>query len=403
MPESAPEFTPGTSDLYTTNAGVTQLAIPGVCVNRVYPKRRTDKSAGVRQPVNGTEDSLVRPYLRRLGARGAAPNTAAAYAYQLATIVRAAARLGGQTVDLGQLFRDSVLLGRALANDVVPGRDARLSRWTMAQRRSAIRSFASLMRPELMQLLGDDPHMALDQSLRGVAERVGSGYRLAGGRPRHRVGHAPTPDEIAAVMAAAAGEPGFLGARNRAFLGILSATGARVNALRHLDGTDFVVLPSGRVRLHLHEKGKAEPRQVELDRVHADALLGYAESFNRHALRQGWRVRVSLGTSGAIWRNSDRGRWSYQSVRTSLTAACAKAGVPVFTPHDLRRALATDASSFLPRHTVALAGGWKGVERMDDHYVRPRVPTLWLKLQQVQERSDVERDETVVAAAAVIS
>jgi len=58
--------------------------------------------------------------------------------------------------------------------------------------------------------------------------------------------------------------------------------------------------------------------------------------------------------------------------------------VPAFSPHALRRFFATEAASALPRHVVALAGGWQGVERLDDHYIRPHTADLWAKL----ERSD---------------
>jgi len=292
------------------------------------------------------------------------------------------------------------LLGRTLADDVAGGREARLSRWTLAQRRSAIRSFTGLMGPELAQLLGEDPHDVLDRALRSVAERVGGGYRLTGGTPRRRIGHAPSSDTVAAVLAAASKDTGFVGVRNVAFLSILAASGARVNALRQLDGSDCVVLPSGRIRIYLNEKGKAEPREIELNREQGNAFRFYVDAFNCHAHRQGWRVRVCLGSGGPIWQNSGRGRWSYRSVRTTLRDACVRAGVREFTPHDLRRAFATDATSTLPRHTVALAGGWKGVERLDDHYVRPRVPVLWEKLQQVQVVPDAEGEDAVVSAAA---
>ncbi|MDQ3699840.1 MAG: site-specific integrase, partial [Chloroflexota bacterium] len=235
-----------------------------------------------------------------------------------------------------------------------------------------------------------------------VAERVGGGYRLTGRAPRRRGGRAPSADEIAAVLAVAEAEAGFEGARNRTFFGILAATGTRVNALLELDGTACVELPSGRMRLFLHEKGKAECREVELCSVHADALQEYAEAFNRHASRQGWRARVQIGEPESIWRNSGRGRWPYQGVLATLRAACAAAGVPPFTPHALRRAFATDAASVLPRHVVALAGGWQGLERLDDHYVRPRAPVIWEKLQPGEIVVEEETGGHVIGEAVAV-
>ncbi len=129
------------------------------------------------------------------------------------------------------------------------------------------------MRPELLALLGVDPRQVLDIALRGVAERVGTGYRLTGGTPRRRGGRAPTGEEIDAVVAKVGMAPGFLGHRNTAFVAILAATGARVNALLRLDGSDCVLMPSGRLRLFLHEKGKLRQREVELSARNAELLL----------------------------------------------------------------------------------------------------------------------------------
>ncbi len=283
-----------------------------------------------------------------------------------------AARMTGRATTCASLWQDAALLGKMLVDDTAPTLGTRLSRWTLAQRRSAIRSFATLMRPELLILVGEDSHDRLDRALRSVAERVGAGYRLNGGAPRRRGGRAPSAGQVADALDALGREPGYLGLRNRAFFLILAETGGRVNALRELDGVDCIEMPSGRLRIFLHEKGKGEPREVELGRAATDAVRAYAEAFNYHAAVRRWPARVRLGEPGPIWRNSSRGRWSVDDIRRTLRAACLAAEVPPFTPHALRRAFATDAASVLPRHTVALAGGWQGLERLDDHYVRPR-------------------------------
>ncbi len=397
--DALPKSTPQSSRLAQAEIKVIQLAIPGLALNHVRLQHRSGSHTGTPQLSALSQDPLVQTYLRRLAARGAAPNSVAAYRYQLRFVLRAAERLTGRLIRMGDLFRDVSVLGRVLVDAKGGVEGECLSKWTLAQRRSAVRSFASLMHPELVPLLGEDPHMVLHRALRGMAERVGGGYRLTGGVPRRRGGRAPTADEIAAVLATAGQVPGFVGARNRALFGILAATGTRVNALRHLDGTDCVVLPSGRVRLFLHEKAKVERREVELSRAQADALREYAEEFNWHASRQGWQVRVRLGEPGAIWRNSDRGRWSYDDVRRTLQASCAAAGVPPFAPHALRRAFATEAASALPRHVVALAGGWRGLERLDDHYVRPHPPTIWAKLRSGEAVAGQEMDAHVVGEA----
>lgn len=98
-------------------------------------------------------------------------------------------------------------------------------------------------------------------------------------------------------------------------------------------------------------------------------------------------MRVRLGEPGQVWRNSSRGRWSDTDIRAALRDGCSSAEVPGFTPHAFRRAFATDAASVLPRHIVARAGGWEGLERLDDHYVQPRVGAIRAKLTR-QEYDD---------------
>lgn len=326
-------------------------------------------------------------YLRRLAAQGGASTGSAAYRYQLRSTLQVTSRLAGRTISAADLFQDEVLLGRALVDDAAPTRGTRLSKWTLAQRRSAVRSFAALMRPELLALLGEEPNDRLDRALRAVAERVGAGYRLTGGAPRRRGGWVPSARQIRAVLDAVGDAPGYIGSRNRAFFTILAETGARVNALRGLDGSNCFEMPSGRLRIFLHEKGKTEPREVELSRDASDMMRSYARAFNYLAAVRRWGVRIRFGVPGGIWCNSSRGCWAYRDILTTLRAACSAAEVPELTPHALRRAFATDAASVLPRHTVAQAGGWKGLERLDDHYVLPRDEAIRKKLIQAERRA----------------
>jgi integrase len=333
------------------------------------------------------DDPLLTAFVRRLAAHGRARKGQLAYGYQMRSMLKIAARLAGRSVTCTDLIRDETLLGRVLVDDTAPTLGTRLSRWTLAQRRSAIRDFVALLRPELLALLGEEPRDRIACALRAVAERVGTGYRLNGGAPRRRGGPVPSAGQIRDVLDAVGKAPGYLGARNRAFFQILAETGVRINALRELDGADCVEMSSGRLRVFLHEKGKAEPREVELSREAADGVRAYAEAFNYHAAIRRWRVRVQLGQAGPVWRNSARGCWSYDDILATLRAGCRVAEVPPFTPHALRRAFATDAASVLPRHTVAKAGGWKGLERLDDHYVQPRDATIREKLSRTERGS----------------
>jgi integrase len=364
-----------------------QDALPGFEAPDGGRTRRRSRPRAVARPARAADDPLLAVYARRLEALGAARKGRQAYHYHLRSTLTVASRLADKAVTSAGLFQDERLLGRALVDDTAPTLGHQLSKWTLAPRRSALRSFAKLMRPELLPLLGEDPHERLDRALRAVAERVGGGYRLTGGAPRRRGGSAPSAREIRAVLDAVGGARGYHGARNAAFFTILAETGARVNALRTLDAADCFQMPSGRLRIFLYDKGKAEPREVELSHMASEALRAYAAAFNRVAGLCRWRVRVHLGESGAVWRNSPRGCWSDHDVRATLRAACATAHVCEVTPHAFRRAFATDTASVLPRHIVAQAGGWKGLERLDDHYVQARPQTIWAKLRRAEQHA----------------
>ncbi len=348
---------------------------------------------------------MLATFLRRLAASGAAPKGYTAYRYQMRSLPEIASRLAGQAITLGTLFQQTTLLGRALVDDRGSVADLQLSRWTLAQRRSAVRSFATLMQPELQRLLGQDPHAVVDSALRCVAQRVGAGYRLSGGKPRKRGGHAPTATEVAAVIDAASHCPGFTGLRNAVFFRILAETGTRVNALRELDCGDCVAMPSGSFRLFVHAKGDDAAREVELGRDLSDRLREYADAFNRQSAVSGWRARIRLGEPGPLWRNGAHGRWSYRSITQILRAACAEVGVREFSPHALRRGFATRAATSLPRHVVALAGGWRGLERLDDYYIQTHEAHMRTKLEQAHDAAATWRedrpdaDSTTVAPA----
>ncbi len=377
-----------------------QIPLPGFGETAALVHRSKTRPRHRVVPTPVGEDRLLATYLRRLAARGAAPKGFSAYRYQLHCLLTVAERHAGRTISVHDLMRDASLLGRALVDDVAPASGRQLSKWTLAQRRSAVRSFVSLMQPELAAFLNEDPHDVLDRALRCVARRVGTGYRLTGGSPRRRGGYAPPSAEIDAVIEAAGQGPGFIGLRDAVFFSILAKTGTRVNALRELDGTDCVTMPSGHIRLYVHAKGKDEEREVELDRALSNAFRVYADAFNRQSAVKGWRVRIRVGQPGPAWRNGARGRWSYQAIRTNLRAACARADVEHFSPHALRRGFATNAATTLPRHVVALAGGWQGLERLDDHYIQPRKADMMAKLESATEMF-ARRERDIVSDTAV--
>ena len=179
---------------------------------------------------DNAEDALEALYEERLrGMR--APRSVLTYRWLRKAVLRVAKAARGQPLTLGELFALPDLLGLALTNDRNPD-GARISKSTLAHRGTAMRSVATLLYVELAAALGRDPHDVLDQALRGAAERVGGGFRIAGGSPRRHGGPTPGMAEITAIIEALGEPQGWLGLRNRAFFTILAATGLRVNALR---------------------------------------------------------------------------------------------------------------------------------------------------------------------------
>jgi integrase len=319
-------------------------------------------------------------FARRLAATGTSPKTHKAYCWQMRQLLAAAHRNGlDERGGLTDLFQQVTLLGQALIDDQSSSHGV-LSSWTLAQRRAAVRSFARLMAPELRPILGVEPELVVIQALRAVAERVGAGYRLTGGTPRRRGGRAPTTTEVQAIIAAAGRAPGFKGRRNTAFFTLLHESGARVNALREIEGRDIYELPNGRLRVLLHAKGRHERREVEVSGQARQLLVAYLAAFNGRAAYAGRTERIGMGVAGPFWRSTRGQQWAYANVAETFDRACLAAGTYAFTCHALRRAFASDAASVLPRHVVAQAGGWQGLDRLDNHYIQPRVWSIARKL-----------------------
>ena len=85
-----------------------------------------------------------------------------------------ASNVAGRPISILALFEDPALLGAVLvSNRLADGRVC--SKSTIAHRRTAIRSVASVLHPELCDALGCDPHTVIRDGLRSVAERRGGG------------------------------------------------------------------------------------------------------------------------------------------------------------------------------------------------------------------------------------
>ena len=361
-----------------------QLSLAGTGVPPV-PRRPRRK---LRPAIDERRSPELEEYRRRLVATGAPPKTTKAYLYQLH---RFSDPIGGSK-GIMELFLDPRALGQALVADGST-KGGKLSKWTLDQRRSAVRSFAKLMAPELKRLTGQQPLRIVNEALRLVAHRVGSRYYLPGGRPRGQGGPAPTSAQVSDIVKITAQASGFKGHRNEALFTILYQSGSRVNALLEADCSDLIVMPNGTVRLMLNAKGRCEPREIELTPHAARLLSHYCKEFNREAALHGSTARIGLGENGPLWRSGWNRQWSYEAVRKTFKGACSSIGAPEYRLHSLRRAFASDAAAVLPRDVIAPAGDWDRKEPMDNCYINVREDSVARKLAAARTHAARESPE----------
>ena len=296
-----------------------EKALVGKLVGQLRHRRRRRVRAA-----DNAEDALEALYEERLrGMR--APRSPLIYRWLRKAVLRVAKAARGQPLTLGALFALPDLLGLALTDERNPD-GARISKSTLAHRRTAMRSVATLLYVELAAALGRAPHAVLDQALRGAAERVGGGFRIAGGSPRRHGGPAPGMAESTAIIEAVGEPQGWLGLRNRAFFTILAATGLRVNALRAISLNACFERPDGSVRLLAAEKNRPEAHEVELGSEAVSALGAYLDAYNRWAADCG-TVPLILGGEGSLWRTLRGAGWGEKDLRRVLRSACQASGV----------------------------------------------------------------------------
>ena len=339
-----------------------------------------------RTPPIRPADDLSDLYRVRLASRHA-PATVKAYCWSLSNMLVLAEELQGHPVCLADFITDQGLLGQVCATARRPGGGPPISAWTAAQRRSVLRTLAVTLAPELKDLGIHDPAAHVNRAIQAVAERVGGGYRLPVGALRRRGSRPPSPEEWSQICAALQSTPGWTGDRNSLFFGILAPTGTRGGALLGLQGQDLHVVRDGTVRLLLHDKASGGQVEVTLPESHVVRFRRYFDGFNSCFAGRG-RPRLEFGAPGPVWRSDSGGNWSYNAMRTTLRGACVQAEVSEeYTPHTLRAFFATEATQVVSRRIAALAGNWRGTERMDDHYVAVHGERLTAKLAVLGARS----------------
>ena len=285
-------------------------------------------------------------------------------------------------MSVARLMADGRALGYVCSATRRPGGGAAISAWTAAHRRTVLRSVAGTLAPELRRRGLSDPIERVDLAIRQVAERVGGGSRLPVGTTRNRGRPVPSTPELNSVLNVLGGDEGWAGQRNALFYGILAATGTRVGALLKLDGQDLSLTPDGAVRLSLHDKASGGRFELELPDRFDSSLNAYFEAANLSLVGLG-KGRIGYRRAGPVWRGPTGNRWSAAQMRHRLRAACLTAGIDDYTPHSFRAYFATQATAVAPRRVAALAGGWRGTERMDDHYVGVRRDSVERKLARI--------------------
>ena len=228
----------------------TQRHLPLEGVNdSPVPRRGTRRPAGMAT----RHDELFDLFQRRTASR-LAPATVKKYGWTLEQCLRLAEKQVGHPVSVIDFPMDRSLLGYVCSTSKRPQGGPPISAWTAAHRRTVLRAAAGALAPELRALGLNDPIQHVNRAIQRVAEKVGGGYRLPVGKPRHRGRPAPSASELDALLTNLGADEGWAGQRNVLFFGILTATGVRVRAFLELDGREICLMGDGTVRLFLHDK-----------------------------------------------------------------------------------------------------------------------------------------------------
>jgi integrase len=198
-------------------------------------------------------------------------------------------------------------------------RSAVASRYSIASSNKILAALRGVVREawRLGQVSAEDYARTVDvESVRGTT--LPTGRALARG-------------ELAALLQVCASDPSAAGARDAALFALAYGAGLRRAELTDLDIADYDV-----------ESGTLTVRRGKGNRDR----LGYVTNGGRIAVRDWLAVRGS--ESGALFLRVDKsglvhpGRITGQAVLYILRRRAVQAGVPAFSPHDLRRTFVGD-------------------------------------------------------------
>ena len=240
---------------------------------------------------------------------------------------------------LRSVLTDPALFGNVLAADRSLRGSGRVSRGTV---RNTRRAFAALIAalPPSPGVTRDDLRGNLAMARRATEHMVGLRRNVAIGDKHPRRVPVPSPEEIRRVIAALrtmlpSGHPG------PDLLTFLYLTGVRIGAALALTAADIRQMPDGTTWVFVQEKARPDARPVSVPLEQAGLALAW------------WQ----LPPDAPLW--ALRGRpIQPPAVRRWITRGCDQAGVPRFTPHNLRHAFARDLAPHLGLAGTQRAGGW---------------------------------------------
>jgi integrase len=318
-------------------------------------------------------------YESRLLRRGqVAADSAQVYRQALACVAKQGQRHLGKTIaTVWEVYSADTIAAIARDDSPFDPQSDQLRKYTLRQRRVAIRSFARTMAdldPEGRAL--DELDCLVDEGLRKAGAWRGMRATIDAGA-KHRRHRRPTEEELEKVAAVAGGSrTTFLGRRNRAALYFMARVGARSMTLLAMDGSDFQ-WRRGKLFARIREKGRRGRRPIEVPADIVPLLRAYIDSFNGQALARGWGCEIGPGVKGPLigfavkgpfWRGPGGKPLTYHALLGMARTSASIAGVPDFHLHGLRHMRAGYLGKHLDSDEAALAGGWRGPGVYERHY-----------------------------------
>ena len=323
-------------------------------------------SPGVRAQARRFEAALVAQGIER-------PTSAHSHRKALESLAKVAQKhLGRPLEGLEELYEEELLAAIVADDRYLDGSGAKLSRYTLRQRRVALGAYLRAI--GLPGRTFEEARACMDRALRRAAQRRGYRYIIGAGRPEPLDHYQPPQEDVTRFLAVAAHWcQAYAGPRLAAAAALSAWHGLRAVSVLAVDGRDLR-WHRGSLFLKKKEKavkGKRESQEIELRPEAVAFLLRYAASFNSYAAAMGRRDRIGVGVPGPFFRALTGRRWLYESFLEACWRCCDDAGVPRFSPHGLRRLFASRIGAApLSVQESALAGGWKNEGVFLRYYAR---------------------------------